>query len=146
MDRKYLWHSHKDTYSCDVTFVNSSVTNLQYYGVTFVNSSVTKLYDANYVWEWLAICEIVLKSVTRSIAASHLRFLKFCLKKVLKKLSGRSNVFIISKRHSSLSNKFYDRNQTLQAEAISNIVRIDWPDWLVVHQFFMVMSYICDYT
>jgi len=28
-------------------------------------------------------------------------------------------------RQSSLSNKFYDRNQTLQAEAISDIVRID---------------------
>jgi len=52
----------------------------------------------------------------------------FCLKKVFEKvfekLSGRSNVFI-SKRQSSLSNKFYDINQTLQAEAISNIVRID---------------------
>jgi len=35
----------------------------------------------------------------------------------------------ISKRQSSLSNKFYDRNRTLQAEAISDIVRIDWPDW-----------------
>jgi len=56
------------------------------------------------------------------------------LKKVLKivleevstfSFSGRSNVFIISKRQSSLNNKVYDRNQTLQAEAISNIVRID---------------------
>jgi len=43
----------------------------------------------------------------------------------LEQLSGRSNVFIISKRQSSLSNNFYDRNQTLQAEAISDIVRID---------------------
>jgi len=43
----------------------------------------------------------------------------------LEKLSGRSNVLIISKRQSSLSNKFYDRNQTLQAEVITNIVRID---------------------
>jgi len=64
----------------------------------------------------------------RSPEASHL-FLKFCLKKVLKifleEVSGRSNVFIISKRQSSLNKKFYDRNQTLQAEAISNIVRID---------------------
>jgi len=41
------------------------------------------------------------------------------------KLFGRSNVFIISKRQSSLSNKFCDRNQRLQAEAISDIVRID---------------------
>jgi len=40
------------------------------------------------------------------------------------KLSGRSNVFIISKRQSSLSNKFYDRNQTLEAEGISDIVRM----------------------
>jgi len=46
----------------------------------------------------------------------------------LEKASGRSNVFIISKCQSSLSNKFYDRNQTLQAEAISIIVRIDGPD------------------
>jgi len=100
MDRKYLWRSHKDTYSCDVTFVNSSLTNLQYYGVTFVNSSVTKLYDANNMWKWLAICETVAKSVTRSIAASHLRFLKFCLKKVLKKLF--PNVFIITNLKSIL--------------------------------------------
>jgi len=41
------------------------------------------------------------------------------------KLSGRSNVFIISKRQSSLNNQFYDRKQTLQAESISNILRID---------------------
>jgi len=43
----------------------------------------------------------------------------------LEKLSGRFNVFIISKRQSSLNHKFYDRNQTLQVEAVSNIVRID---------------------
>jgi len=41
------------------------------------------------------------------------------------KVSGRSIVHIISKRQSSLSNKFYDRNQTLQAEPISDFVRID---------------------
>ena len=34
-------------------------------------------------------------------------------------------------RLSSLSNKFYDRNQMMQADVISNIARIDWPDWLV---------------
>jgi len=64
----------------------------------------------------------------QSLKASHLPFYNICLKKVLKfleKLSGRSNVFIISKRQSSLSNKFCDRNQKLQAEAISDIVRID---------------------
>jgi len=44
---------------------------------------------------------------------------------LFEKLSGRSNVFIISKRQSSPSNKFYGRNQTLQAEAIYDIVRID---------------------
>jgi len=44
---------------------------------------------------------------------------------ILEKLSGRFNVFIISKRQSSLINKFYDRNQTLKAEVISDIVRID---------------------
>jgi len=47
------------------------------------------------------------------------------LKIILEKDYGRSNVFIISKRQSPLSNKFYDRNQTLQAEAIFNIFRID---------------------
>jgi len=56
-------------------------------------------------------------------------FFEILLEKVLKnyleKVSGRSNGFIISKRQSSLSNKFYDRNQTLQAEAIFNIVCID---------------------
>jgi len=57
----------------------------------------------------------------QSPEASHFLFLKFCLRKV----SERSNVFIISERQSSLSNKFYDRNQMLQAEAISNIVGID---------------------
>jgi len=43
----------------------------------------------------------------------------------LEKLSERSNAFIIFKRQFSLSNKFYDRNQTLQAEAIYDTVRID---------------------
>ena len=62
----------------------------------------------------------------------------------LEKDSGRSNVFIISKHQSSPSNKFYDRNQTLQAEAISNIVHIDWPDWLAPYQFFVAINYICD--
>jgi len=61
-------------------------------------------------------------------------FLKCCLEKVLKifleNVSGRSNVFIISKRQSWLNNNFYDRKQTLQAEAISDIVRIDWADYL----------------
>ena len=46
----------------------------------------------------------------RSPEASYFLFLKFCLKKV----SGRSNVSILSERQSSLSNKLYDRNQTLQ--------------------------------
>ena len=101
------------------------------------------------MWQRLAICETVAKSVTRSIAASHLLFLKFYLNNVLKnvwKNSGLSNVFTISKRQSSFSNKFYNRNQTLQSEAISNIVRTDWPNWLALHQFFIVISYICDYT
>ena len=61
----------------------------------------------------------------------------------LEEVSGRLNVFIISKRQFSLSSKFYDRNQTLQAEAISNIVRIDWPDWLALYQFLKVINYIC---
>jgi len=46
----------------------------------------------------------------------------------LEKVSGPSNVFIISKRQSSLNNKFHDISQTLHAEAISDIVHIDWPD------------------
>jgi len=32
----------------------------------------------------------------------------------------------------------------LQTEAIYDTVRIDWPDWLVLHQFFIVINYICD--
>jgi len=72
------------------------------------------------------ISETVAKPVVRSIASY---FFNICLKKgyehFLEKLSGRSNVFLIFKRQSSPSNKFYDRNQTLQAEAISSIVRID---------------------
>jgi len=51
--------------------------------------------------------------------------LKNSFEKCLEKLSGRSSVFIISKRQSSLSNKFYDRNQMLLAEAISDSVPID---------------------
>jgi len=57
--------------------------------------------------------------------ALHLLFLIWLEKSLeifLKEASGRSYVF--SKRQSSLNNKFSDRNQTLQAEAISNIVRI----------------------
>jgi len=65
----------------------------------------------------------------RSPEASHLLFFEIVLETVLKiflkKLSGRFNVFIISKRQSSLRNKFYDRNHRLHAEAISNIVGID---------------------
>ena len=62
----------------------------------------------------------------------------------MEKLSGQSNVFIISNRQSSLSNKLYDRNEMVQAEAISDIVRIDWPNWLFLYHFFMVINYICD--
>jgi len=84
--------------------------------------------------QWLAICETVAKPVARSIASS---FFNICLKKAyenfFEKLSGWSNVFIIFKRQSSSSNKIYNRNQTLQAEAISNNFRIDWPDWLVLY-------------
>jgi len=54
------------------------------------------------------------------------------------KVSGRSSILIISKRQSWLSSMFYDRDQTLLAEAIFNIVRIDWPDWLALYQFFIV--------
>jgi len=64
----------------------------------------------------------------RSPEASHFLFFEVLLEKsfenFLNNLSERSNIFIISERQSSLSNKFYDRNQTLQAEAISNIFRI----------------------
>ena len=99
------------------------------------------------IWQWLAICETVAKQVARNIASS---FFEMLLEKVLniflEKVSGRSNVFIISKRQSSLNNKFYGRNETLQAEAISSIVRIDWPDWLAVYQFFIVINYVCDWT
>jgi len=66
----------------------------------------------------------------QSLEASHLLLFNICLKKFfffffLEKLSGRSNVFIISKHQSSLSNKFHDGKQTLQAEAIPDIVRIE---------------------
>jgi len=63
----------------------------------------------------------------QSLEASHLFFylLENTFENFLEKASGRSNVFIISKWHTSLSNKFYGSNQTLQAEAISDIVRID---------------------
>jgi len=64
----------------------------------------------------------------RSPEASHFLFFEVLLENsfenFLNNLSERSNIFIISERQSSLSNKFYDRNQTLQAEAISNIFRI----------------------
>jgi len=48
----------------------------------------------------------------RSPEASHFLFLKFSLKKV----SAQPNVFIISRHQTSLSNKFYNRNQTLQKQ------------------------------
>jgi len=62
------------------------------------------------------------------LESSHLLSFHICLQSfenLLERLSGRSNVFIISELQSSLSNKFYDRKQTLQVEAISDIVRID---------------------
>jgi len=41
----------------------------------------------------------------------------------MQKVSGRPNIFITSsKRHSSLSNKFYYRNKTLQADRFSRFV------------------------
>jgi len=58
----------------------------------------------------------------RSPEVSHLLCFRILLEKILKivleKISGRSNVFIISKRQSSLSSTFYDGKQTLQAEEI----------------------------
>jgi len=83
----------------------------------------------------------------KTLEGSHLLFSNIRFKQVLKfleKNSGRSNVFIISTRQSSLSNKFCDKNQTLQTEVISDIVRIDGPDWLVLYQIFIVINYICD--
>jgi len=71
-------------------------------------------------WQRLAIRETVAKAVTGSIVFSFFLIL-------LEESSGRSNAFIISKRQYLLRNKFYDRSQTLQAEAISNIFAIDWP-------------------
>jgi len=62
----------------------------------------------------------------RSIAFSFFKYqLDKSFENFLEKLSGRSNVFIISKRQSSLSNKLYDGNDMLRAEAISDIARID---------------------
>jgi len=63
----------------------------------------------------------------QSLEASHLFFylLEKTFEHFFEKSSGRSNVFIISKRQSSLSTKFYDKNQTLHTEVISDIVRID---------------------
>jgi len=60
----------------------------------------------------------------------------------LEKVSERSIVFITFKRQSSLSNKFYDRNQKLQAEAICDSIPVDWPEWLVLYQFFIVINLI----
>jgi len=94
------------------------------------NSTVTKLYDATW---YLTRISDLWNCCKISREKHRISFFKYLLEKsfqnVLEKFSGRSNVFIISKRQFSLSNKFYDRNQTLQVEAISDIVRIDWPDW-----------------
>ena len=83
----------------------------------------------------------------QSLEAWYLLFLIFAWKKLWKnfgKTFGQSNIFVISKRQSSLSNKFYDKNQTLQAEAISDIFRIDLSDWLILYQFFIVINYVYD--
>ena len=34
----------------------------------------------------------------------------------------------------------------LQAEGISDVVRIDWPDWLVLYEFFMLIVIITSAT
>jgi len=57
----------------------------------------------------------------RSPEASFFLVLKFCLKKV----TGRTNVFIISKRQFSISNKFYDRILTLQKQFPTLLALID---------------------
>jgi len=64
-----IYDIHTKTQSCDVTFINSSVT---------------KLYDANNIWLWLAICETIVKSVTRSIASCFLNLLEKVLRIFLK--------------------------------------------------------------
>jgi len=91
---------------------------------------------------WLAICETVAKPVAGNIASS---FFEILLQKgfenFLKKLFGGSNVFIIFKRQSSFSNKFYNRNQ---ADAISDVLGFGWPNWIVLYQFFIVINYICE--
>ena len=79
------------------------------------------------IWQVLGICETVAKLVARSITSFLQHLLEKSFENFFEKILGLSNIFIISKRQSSLSNKFYDRNQTLQEEAISDIVRIDWP-------------------
>jgi len=59
---------------------------------------------------------------------SHFLFLFISLKKfqnLFVKIFWPIQRFIMSKRQSSLRNIFYDRNQTLQAEVISDIVGID---------------------
>jgi len=63
----------------------------------------------------------------QSLEPSHLPLylLEKSFENFLEIVSGRSNVPIISKCQSSLSNKFYDRYQRLQVEAISDIFRID---------------------
>ena len=72
----------------------------------------------------------------------HCIFFKFGLKKVLKifwkKVLGYWT-FSSSLNASSISAiNFTTESKTLRAEAISNIVRVDWGDWLALYQFFMV--------
>jgi len=64
----------------------------------------------NWQW-WLAIYETVAKPVTRSIVFP-------CFEILLEK---NFWAVFISKRQSSLSNKFYDRNQTLQLLALIDL-------------------------
>jgi len=78
------------------------------------------------IQQQIAVCETGEKIVDRTTASSFFQYLlEKNSKNFLEKLFGQSNVSIISKCRSSLSNKFYDRNQTLQTEAISDFVSID---------------------
>jgi len=95
------------------------------FGATYVNSTVTNVFNAT--WHLTTISDWLVKVLqNRSPEALHLDFLKSCwlkfLKIIMQKYSGRPNVFITSsKSHSSLSNKFYFRNQKLQTERFSRL-------------------------
>jgi len=110
-----------------------------------INSSATKFMIQRDIWQLLAICGTVAKPVTRGIASSCFwnfawkKFLHFFCKTFLGDPTFSSSVNV---RPRSVLN--FMTETKCYRQAIFSIVRIAWPGWLALRQFFIAINYIRD--